>query len=57
MKYREKGNKNTFIAITYMLMLSTAGCGRSAVITEQTDVSQIISTENAIVSYLGPEGT
>ena len=57
MKYREKGNKNAFIAITCMLMLSTAGCGRSAVITEQTDVSQIISTENAIVSYLGPEGT
>lgn len=57
MKYLEKGNKKALIALTCMLMLSAAGCGRSVVITEQTDVQQVISAENAEVSYLGPEGT
>ena len=57
MKNIEKVNKKALIALTCMLMLSTAGCGRSVVITEQTDVQQVISTENAVVSYLGPEGT
>ena len=38
MKYLEKGNKKALIALTCMLMLSAAGCGRSVVITEQTDV-------------------
>ena len=50
-------NKKVLIAITCILISSTAGCGRNAVITEQTDKQQTYSTQNAIVSYLGPEGT
>ena len=45
MKYLEKGNKKALIALTCMLMLSAAGCGRSVVITEQTDVQQVINME------------
>ena len=54
---KNKLNKKVLIAITCMLISYTAGCGRNAVITRQTDEQQTGSIENTIVSYLGPEGT
>lgn len=54
---KNKMNKKVLIAIICMLISYTAGCGRNAVITRQTDEQQTGSIENAIVSYLGPEGT
>ena len=57
MKLIENGNKKAIIAITCLFMLTTSGCGRSAVITEQPNAQQTIDIEDAIVSYLGPEGT